>query len=149
MVGTIVRDSRYEASMANATASASGVNRNFGGPSRNSTDTNTMLIVSVETNVGPAICGSVEDRLAQRLSEADIAVDVFDFHGRIVDQNADRQSQPTQASSRSTNAPSRNSITIDDRIASGIETATMQRAAQLPRNTRIIVAVSSPAMMLS
>src|SRR6185437_10760235 len=40
----MVRDNRYEASIAKATAKANGVNRNLGGPSRNNTDTNTMLI---------------------------------------------------------------------------------------------------------
>ena len=36
--------------MANTTASPSGVNRNFAGPSRNTTDVNTQLIASVETH---------------------------------------------------------------------------------------------------
>ena len=55
IVGTIVRDNKYDASIANATANASGVNRYLGGPSRNNTDTNTMLMVRVDTNVGPAL----------------------------------------------------------------------------------------------
>jgi hypothetical protein len=41
--------------MANTTASPSGVNRNFGGPSRNTTDVNTQLMASVETMVGTAM----------------------------------------------------------------------------------------------
>ena len=41
--------------MANTTASPSGVNRNFAGPSRNTTDVNTQLIASVETMVGTAM----------------------------------------------------------------------------------------------
>ena len=45
--------------------------------------------------------------------------------------------------------PSRNRMPIDDRIAKGIETATISVLRHEPRNTRIIVAVSSPAMMLS
>ena len=45
--------------------------------------------------------------------------------------------------------PSANSSTIDDRIDSGIETATISVLRQLPRNSRIIAAVSRPAMMLS
>src|ERR1700732_699988 len=41
--------------MANTTASPSGVNRNFAGPSRKTTDVNTQLIASVETIVGTAM----------------------------------------------------------------------------------------------
>ena len=41
--------------MANTTASPSGVNRYFAGPWRNTTETNTQLIASVETSVGTAI----------------------------------------------------------------------------------------------
>jgi len=37
-------------------AKASGVKRYCAGPFRNNTDTNTIQIVNVETNVGPAIC---------------------------------------------------------------------------------------------
>ncbi len=56
MVGTSVRESRYEASIANTTAMASGVNRNRAVPVSSSTGTNTMQIESVETNAGTAIC---------------------------------------------------------------------------------------------
>src|SRR6266511_1702012 len=42
--------------MANTTAIASGVNRYFAGPVRNTTGTKTMQIDSVETNAGVAIC---------------------------------------------------------------------------------------------
>ena len=42
--------------MAKTTASASGTNRNFAGPVRNTTDTNTMQIDNVATNAGTAIC---------------------------------------------------------------------------------------------
>ena len=41
--------------MANTTAKPSGVNRYFAGPCRNTTETNTQLIASVETSVGTAI----------------------------------------------------------------------------------------------
>jgi hypothetical protein len=41
--------------MANTTARPSGVNRNFAGPSRNTTDVNTQLIASVDIMVGIAM----------------------------------------------------------------------------------------------
>ena len=55
MIGVNVRDNPYDASIANTTASPSGVNRYFAGPSRNTTDVNTQLIASVETRVGTAM----------------------------------------------------------------------------------------------
>src|ERR1700683_3277907 len=54
-VGTRVRDRRYEAIMENTTASAIGVKRYFAGPVRKTTETKTMQMVSVDTNVGAAI----------------------------------------------------------------------------------------------
>jgi hypothetical protein len=41
--------------MAKTTASPSGVNRNFAGPSRKITEVNTQLIASVDTMVGTAM----------------------------------------------------------------------------------------------
>ena len=41
--------------MANTTASPSGVNRNFAGPSRKMTEVNTQAMASVETSVGTAM----------------------------------------------------------------------------------------------
>src|ERR1700676_2680361 len=55
MVGTRVRDRKYEASMAKTTAIAIGRNRYAAGPVRNTTGTNTMQIHNVETNAGVAI----------------------------------------------------------------------------------------------
>ena len=58
MVGTRVRDSRYEASMAKTTAMAIGVNKYLAVPVSSSTGTNTMQIARVETKVGMAICAA-------------------------------------------------------------------------------------------
>ena len=55
-MGTRVRDSRYDVSIANTTASASGVNRNLATPVSSTTGKNTMQIESVPTKVGVAIC---------------------------------------------------------------------------------------------
>ena len=54
-VGTSVRDSKYEASIANTTASASGTNRNFDMPVSKNIGTNTMQMHSVDTSAGSAI----------------------------------------------------------------------------------------------
>ena len=56
IVGTSVRESRYDASIAKHTASASGTNRYFATPDRKNIGTNTMQIESVETSAGTAIC---------------------------------------------------------------------------------------------
>ena len=56
IVGTSVRDSRYDAIIANTTAIASGVNRYRAVPVSSSTGTNTMQMDNVDTNVGTAIC---------------------------------------------------------------------------------------------
>jgi hypothetical protein len=56
MVGTIVRDHMYDASIANDTASASGTNRYFATPDRKNIGRNTMQMHSVETKAGTAIC---------------------------------------------------------------------------------------------
>ena len=97
MVGTSVRDSRYDASIANTTAIASGVNRYRAVPVSSSTGTNTMQIDSVETNVGTAICDAPSSTaLHQRLPHRQIAMRILDLHRRIVHQDADRQRQPAQ-----------------------------------------------------
>ena len=56
ITGTSVRERRYDASMAKTTASASGVKRYFAGPVRNTTETKTIQMASVETKAGTAIC---------------------------------------------------------------------------------------------
>ncbi len=97
MVGTSVRESRYDAIIASTTASASGVNRYRAAPVRKITGTNTMQMHSVETKAGTAIC-MAPSRMARTigLPMAKIAVDVFDFHRGIVHQNADRQRHAAQ-----------------------------------------------------
>ncbi len=83
--------------MANTTASASGTNRNFATPVRKNIGTNTMQMQSVETKAGTAIC-CAPSRMARNgfLALREVAVDVFDFHGGVVHQDADRQRQPAE-----------------------------------------------------
>src|SRR6266571_6065383 len=54
-VGTRVRDSAYEASTANTTASASGANRYRATPVRKNIGTKTMQMQRVDTIAGSAI----------------------------------------------------------------------------------------------
>ena len=91
-MGTRVRDSRYDVSIANTTASASGVNRNFATPVSSTTGKNTMQIESVPTKVGVAICdGAVENRGQQRLVHRVVAMDIFDLDRGVIDQHPDRE----------------------------------------------------------
>jgi len=55
-VGTMVRDQKYEASMAKITASARGTKRNFATPDKKNMGMNTMQMQIVETKAGTAIC---------------------------------------------------------------------------------------------
>ncbi len=58
---------------------------------------NTMQMASVETNAGTAICcGAIQNRFLNFLALGDIAVDVLNFDGGVVHQNADRERQSAQ-----------------------------------------------------
>src|SRR2546429_613253 len=59
MVGTMVRESRYEASIAKTTASASGTKRYRATPDSKNIGANTMQIDRVDTNAGVAICDAL------------------------------------------------------------------------------------------
>ena len=97
MLGTSVRDSRYEVSIAYTTASASGGTGICATPVSSTTGKKTMQIDSVPTKVGAAICArAVQDRDAQRLAHRVVAMDVLDFHRRVIDQHADRQRESAQ-----------------------------------------------------
>ena len=97
MVGTSVRDNKYDASIANTTAIASGVNRYRAVPVSSSTGTNTMQMDSVETSVGTAICDAPSSTArTRRFAHAEIAMRVLDLHRRVVHQDADGQRQASQ-----------------------------------------------------
>ena len=56
-----------------------------------------MQIDSVETNAGTAICREpVEDRLLDVLALLEMAVDVLDGDGRVVDEDADRERETAE-----------------------------------------------------
>jgi len=56
IVGTSVRDSRNENTMANITLSAMGTNRKRATPSRKNIGMNTMQMHSSDTKAGTTIC---------------------------------------------------------------------------------------------
>src|SRR6185437_14433713 len=68
--------------MANTTASASGTKRYFATPLRKNIGTKTMQMASMETNAGMAIC--------------EVAVDVFNLNGRVVDKDANCKREAAQ-----------------------------------------------------
>ena len=98
-VGTSVRDSTYEASIASTTASASGMNRNFAGPTSSTTGKKTMQIASVATMAGTAIW-LAPSRIARvsGLPSAAVAVDVLDLDRGVVDEHADGERRARRAS---------------------------------------------------
>lgn len=55
MVGTNVRDRKYEVIIAKTTAMASGMKSDCAAPAMNTTGTKTMQIHNVETKAGAAI----------------------------------------------------------------------------------------------
>ena len=97
IVGTSVRDSRYDAIIANTTAIASGVNRYCAVPVSSSTGTNTMQIDKRghERRHGD-LRRAVQHRANQRLAHREVAMRVLDLHRRIVHQDADGERQAAQ-----------------------------------------------------
>src|SRR6202795_3836640 len=147
VIGVRVLDNPYEASIANTTASPSGVNRYLAGPSRNTTEVNTQLMASVETSVGTAISAAP----CSVASESGMPSSV---HSRWVFSMVTVESStrmPTASASPPSVmvlsvSPRKYSTTRDDRIASGIEIITTRVERQEPRKIRIISAVRPAAM---
>jgi hypothetical protein len=69
------------------------------------------------------------------------ALNVFDGNGGVVDQDPNGQRQSAE--------PISPRMMMDERIDNGIEIAMISVDLQLPRNTRIINAVSAAAMTAS
>jgi hypothetical protein len=99
IVGTMVRERKYEANIAKTTASASGTKRYRATPDSRNMGANTMQIDSVETKAGVAICDcTVQDDFVHVLVWfcSPVAIDVLDLHRGIVHQNSNRQRQSPQ-----------------------------------------------------
>ncbi len=141
-----MRDSRYEAITDSPTASPMGRNRNRAGPSRNTTDTNTMPIDSEATNAGRAICWA-PSRMA-RVSVLPMARWRWMFSISTVASSTrmptDSASPPRVMAFRLW--PSARSTSRAATTDSGMDTATIRVLRQLPRNSRIIAAVRQAAI---
>ena len=141
MVGTSVRDSTYDASIANTTASASGTNRYRATPARKNIGTNTMQMHSVETSAGTAICARLrESRCAVSCPSSRLRSMFSIVDRRVVHQDADRQRQTAQRHDVDGFAQARPAQMTEVRIDSGIEIAMISVLRQLPRKSRIIAA---------
>ena len=75
-----------------------------------------------------------------------MAVDVFDRHRRVVDQDADRQREAAERHHVDRLAEQRKARSAKLRTASGIDTVMIRVDRQLPRKTRIIKPVSAAAI---
>ena len=149
IVGTSVRDRRYEAIIANTTAIASGVNRYCAVPVSSSTGTNTMQIDKVDTNVGTAICDAPSSTartsgLPMWRLRCVFSISTVASSTRIPTASARPPSVITLIV-----WPSRLRMQMELRIESGIEVHTMRVLRQLPRNSRMTRPVSTAAMRVS
>jgi hypothetical protein len=99
--------------------------------------TKTMQMASVETSAGVAICAA-PSRMACSISlpGLEVAVDVLDFDGGVVDQDADGQRQPPRVMMLMVSCSAPSTIS-EQRIESGMETAMMmveRQAAEKDQN---------------
>jgi hypothetical protein len=135
--------------MANTTASASGMNRNFAMPASRNIGTNTMQIDSVETSAGRAIWWA-PSRIAvfHVLALLEVVVDVLDGDGGIVHQDTHRERQPAQGHDVDGLAQ-RGQAGDRGENRQGMEMVMMRVLRQLPRNSRINRPVSAPAITAS
>ena len=149
MVGTRVRDNRYDAVIANTTAIASGVNRYCAVPVRSSTGTNTMQMDNVDTNVGTAIC----DAPSSTARTSGLPIPRFRCVFSISTVASSTRMPTASASPPSVItlmvSPRSLRMEMDVRIESGIEIHTMRVLRQLPRNRRITAPVSAAAIRVS
>ena len=149
MVGTMVRDHMYEASIAKITASASGTNKNFATPDRKNMGINTMQMHNVETNAGTAIC-CAPSRMACTVSLPMARLRLIFSISTV----ASSTRMPTASASPPSVmmlmvSPSALRHSTLTRMDSGIEAAMISVLFQLPKNTRIMNAVRHAAISAS
>ena len=119
-----------EHTIANITASAMGTNRKRATPSRKNIGTNTMQMHSSDTNAGvDDLRGAVQDRGLDVLALLEMPVDVLDRHGRVVDEDADREREAAERHDVERLAERATSSAIAPSTDSGIEIAMITRRA--------------------
>jgi hypothetical protein len=149
IVGTRVRDRKYEVSMANTTAIARGTKSELAAPAMKTTGKKTMQMHSVETNAGAAISwapsriactrGLRRARRRWKFSTSTVASST-----RIPTASA----RPPRVM-RFSVCPSRPRTMIETRSASGIDTSTISVLRQLPRKSSIMSPVRPAAIVAS
>ena len=83
--------------MAKITASASGTKRKLATPERKNIGMNTMQMQKVETKSRNGnLLRAIQNGLHRFLAHGQVAVDVFDFDGGVIDQDADGQGQAAE-----------------------------------------------------
>jgi len=92
--------------------------------------------------------GAVEDGLLDFLAGFEIAVDVFDFNGGVVDEDADGEGEAARVMMLMV-SPRAERMMSELRMESGMETAMMMVERQLPRKMRIMAPVRQAAMRAS
>src|ERR1700722_11678843 len=150
MAATSVRDSKYDAIIANTTASASGVKIYFAAPDNNVTGTNTMQMHNVDTSAGAATCCALfKIAAAKGILLAPRFRCVFS-----ISTVASSTSMPTASAKPPSDitlivSPSWEKTATEKSMASGIEVHTINVLRQLPRKIRIMMAVSKAAVIAS
>ena len=145
----MVRESRYDASMAKTTASASGTKRYFATPVRKNIGTKTMQMESVETNAGIAICAA-PSRIACSISLPSSRLRLMFSISTVASSTRipTARARPPRVMMLMV-SPSAPNISSEQMIESGIETAIIIVLRKLPRKTRIMIAVRHAAMRAS
>src|ERR1700693_1758680 len=151
MVGTIVRESRYEANIANTTASASGTKRYRATPDNKNIGANTIQIESVDTNAGVAIWEALSSTTASMSLSGSASLLRFMFSTSTV---ASSTRMPTARASPPRViilivSPIALSTMMEARIARGMDVAMITVLRQLPRKARIMKAVRQAAISVS
>ncbi len=158
MVGTRVRDSKYDQAIANITARAMGTNRKRGTPSRKNIGTNTMQMQSVETKAGVAICCAPSVIAATTPFPCSRCQLMFSMVTVASSTRMPTASARPPSVMMLSVSPAAASMAIAAKMASGMDVAMMMVDRQLPRNNRIIrlvntaaiaASVTTPAMALS
>ena len=145
-IGTSVRERTYDASIPNTTASACGVNRNFGASVRNVTDTNAQQIESVEISAGFAIPAAPSTTALRNSCPSSSSRYVFSIATVASSTRMPTASARPPSVMMLTVSPSAASTAIDVRMDSGIETSTIRVERHDPKNSRIISPVRPAAI---
>ena len=148
-VGTSVRDSTYDASIANTTASARGMNRYLAIPTSMNIGRNTMQMDKVDTRAGRAIWRA-PSRIAVSTS---LPCSRCQLMFSIVTVASSTRMPTASASPPRVMMlmvwPSADRQAIDARMDSGIEIVMISVLRQLPRNRRISSPVRAAAIAAS